>query len=73
MHKQDLITIAGGTGKLARVLGVTSQAVSMWPQRLSRRQAHEVIGAFVAHGRYAEIRHLVETAAQEVANLEAIP
>jgi len=59
MHKQDVISIAGGTSKLAQLLGITSQAVSMWPPVLSARQRHEVIGAFAAAGRYPEILTLI--------------
>jgi hypothetical protein len=63
MLKQDVISIAGGTSKLAQILGITSQAVSMWPSVLTDRQRHEVIGAFAASGRYTEIVSLIPSRA----------
>lgn len=60
MRKQDLILIAGGTVKLAKLIGISSQAMSMWPEVLPTRKRNEVVGAFVVAGRFAEIRHLLE-------------
>jgi hypothetical protein len=52
MTKQDAIAIFGGVGKLAEALGITSQAVSLWPAgKLSQRRQNEVTGAAVRAGK----------------------
>jgi len=50
MHKQDVIKIWGGVGKLASALGVSTAAISQWPTILTMRQEHEVLGAAVRAG-----------------------
>jgi len=48
MTKQQAISLFGGVGKLARALGITSQAVSLWQDgELPERRANEIIGAAV--------------------------
>lgn len=48
MTKQHAISLFGGRlTDLSRALGVTVQAVSQWPDELTKRQEHEVIGAWV--------------------------
>lgn len=48
MTKQQAISLFGGVGKLAKALGITSQAVSLWRDgELPERRANEIIGAAV--------------------------
>ena len=51
MTKQQAIDLFGGVGKLAKALGITSQAVSLWSDGdLPSRRANEVTGAAVRLG-----------------------
>lgn len=51
MTKQDAIKLFGGVGKLAKALGVTSQAISLWADgELSVRRSNEVMGAAIRAG-----------------------
>jgi hypothetical protein len=52
MHKQQALDLFGGVSKLARALGISPQAVSMWPDgELPTRRANEVLGAAVRLGK----------------------
>ena len=51
MNKRQAIELFGGTAKLARVLGISSQAVSLWADgELPLRRQNEIIGAAVRLG-----------------------
>lgn len=51
MTKQDAIRMFGGVGKLAKALGVTSQAVSLWADgELPVRRVNEITGAAIRAG-----------------------
>lgn len=55
MTKQDAIRLFGGVGKLARALGVTSQAVSLWADgELPQRRVNEIVGAAMRAGIWPE-------------------
>jgi hypothetical protein len=64
MRKNDAIHILGGsTQKAADALGVTYQAVKVWPETLPLRIADRCIGAYVRkNNSLPELSHLfVET------------
>ncbi len=53
MTKQEAFDLFGGRlTDLARALGITVQAVHQWPDPLTERQEHEVVGAAVKQGRW---------------------
>lgn len=51
MTKQDAISIFGSGAALARALGITRGAVSLWPDVLDQRRADEVRGAAARLGK----------------------
>ena len=50
MTKQDAIALFGSVTQLAHALGITSQALSQWPNQLSTRARREVLGAALEAG-----------------------
>lgn len=50
MNKQDAIQLFGSGAALARALGITRGAVSLWPDALDQRRADEVVGAAIRLG-----------------------
>lgn len=50
MNKQDAIQLFGSGAALARALGITRGAVSLWPDVLDQRRADEVVGAAMRLG-----------------------
>lgn len=52
LTKQQAIDIFGSSGAdLARALGCTRSAISLWPEELSQKQTDTVIGAATRLGR----------------------
>ena len=45
MTKQEAIALFRSRRKLAEALGITTQAVGQWPDRLTQRIADRVMGA----------------------------
>lgn len=50
MQKQDAIQLFGSGAALARALGITRGAISLWPDILDQRRTDEVVGAAVRLG-----------------------
>lgn len=52
MNKKEAAALFGGRyAQLAEALGITSSAISQWPDELTREQEDRVIGAAVRLGR----------------------
>lgn len=52
LTKQQAIDIFGSSGaELARVLGCTRSAISLWPDELSQKQTDTIIGAAIRLGK----------------------
>ena len=51
MLKEKVKKLLGGNSALARAVGLTKGPVSLWPDKLTTRQRHEVIGALVDCGK----------------------
>lgn len=51
MTKQQAISYFGSAAKLARALGISTAAVSQWPDEISQAQADRVIGAALRLGK----------------------
>ena len=60
MLKQQAIQLFGGAAAVGRAVGVTTQAITRWPQKLTARQSDRVIAALVRVGRHEEARALSE-------------
>ena len=53
MKKAEAIALLGGSPKeIARVLGLTPQAIYQWPDELDQERIDRVIGAAVRLGRW---------------------
>ena len=67
MRKNDAISILGGSKqKAADALGVTYQAVSVWPEELPLRIADRCIGAYVRKNNLLpDLSHLFTTKEKE--------
>ncbi len=50
MRKVDAIAAFGGITKLARAIGMTRQAIWLWPDELLQTQADRIRGAAVRLG-----------------------
>ena len=50
MNKKDAITLFGSVVKLAAALGITRQAVYLWPDELGQRTQDEINGAALRLG-----------------------
>ena len=48
----------GSYTAMARALGISNQAVYMWPEQLSQRQADELMGAAVRLGKVTLLQAL---------------
>ena len=49
--KKEAVELFGSThSDLAKVLGITREAVTMWPEQLNQAQIDRVVGAAVRHG-----------------------
>lgn len=50
MDKKDAIALFGSMSRLARAIGISQPAVSMWPDKLPARLQDRVIAAAVRSG-----------------------
>ena len=49
--KKEAKMVFGTYGEMAEELGISRQALSKWPNELTKRQVHEVEGAILARKR----------------------
>ncbi len=50
MNKKEVLELFGGTSRIARSIGISSQSVSQWPDTLTPMLADRVIAACVRAG-----------------------
>jgi hypothetical protein len=59
MDRDELINAFGGAKELAKLMGISFQAVYKWPERLPLRIMDRVIGAAWRHNRVKDLPPIV--------------
>lgn len=70
MKKSTVIRVFGSASRLADAIGVSKQAISLWPDELTTRQTNEVVGAMLRAGKLTDLLLTAECSSQEVSRAE---
>lgn len=70
MKKSTAIRVFGSASRLADAIGVSKQAISLWPDELTTRQTNEVVGAMLHAGKLTDLLSTAEDGYEEVSRAQ---